>query len=85
MEKDHYVIWAKLFETHARATRVLHHIIPQIRKERSALIDIDHKEWTSLDSTIFQWIYSTIFFSSYHCHGERFHNYGHLEMFSCNF
>lgn len=34
MEKDHYAMWARLFQTHAWATKVLHHIIPQPWTER---------------------------------------------------
>ncbi|XP_057445147.1 uncharacterized protein LOC130737405 [Lotus japonicus] len=61
-EKDHYAMWAELFATHARATRVIHHIIPQPGKDRPAPTDPAHEQWQTLDSTVLQWIYSTIFF-----------------------
>jgi len=44
MEKDYYVTWTELFETRVRKTRALYHIIPQSKKERLALIDVDHKQ-----------------------------------------
>ncbi|XP_019455314.1 PREDICTED: uncharacterized protein LOC109356413 [Lupinus angustifolius] len=50
MEKDHYNMCAELFKVHARATRVLHHIIPQPGKERPAQTDPDHEIWKTLDS-----------------------------------
>ena len=53
---------AKLSETHARATRVLLHIIPQLGKERPTPSDVDHEQWTTLDSIVLQLIYSTINF-----------------------
>jgi len=43
MEKDHCAMWVELFKTHAWATRFLHHIIPQLRKERSTPTDVDHE------------------------------------------
>ncbi|XP_057432249.1 uncharacterized protein LOC130725005 [Lotus japonicus] len=60
MDKDHYTMWAELFETHAHSTRVLHHIIPQAGKEPPAPIDATYDQWTTLDSNVKQWIYSTI-------------------------
>lgn len=55
-------MWTELFETHAQAIRVFHHIIPQPRKEYLAPTDVDHEQWTTIDSTVLQWIYSTISF-----------------------
>lgn len=43
MEKDHYAMWTELFETHAQAIRVFHHIIPQPGKEYLAPTDVDHE------------------------------------------
>jgi hypothetical protein len=62
MEKDHYTMWAELFEVHARAHKVIAHIIPQPRKEKPASTDASFEMWTILDSTVLQWIYSTISF-----------------------
>ncbi|GAU10888.1 hypothetical protein TSUD_424610, partial [Trifolium subterraneum] len=55
-------MWAELFEVHARAHKVLHHIIPQPGKEKPAPTDADFEMWTVLDSMVLQWIYSTISF-----------------------
>lgn len=62
MEKDHYTMWAELFEVHARAHKVIDHIIPQPGKEKPASTDANFEMWTILDSTVLQWIYSTISF-----------------------
>ncbi|XP_045824307.1 uncharacterized protein LOC123916808 [Trifolium pratense] len=62
LEKDHYNMWAELFEVHARAHKVIHHIIPQPGKEKPASTDASFEMWTILDSTVLQWIYSTISF-----------------------
>ncbi|GAU39791.1 hypothetical protein TSUD_219660 [Trifolium subterraneum] len=62
MEKDHYTMWAELFEVHARAHKVIDHIIPQPGKEKPAPTDASFEMWTVLDSTVLQWIYSTISF-----------------------
>ncbi|XP_057426202.1 uncharacterized protein LOC130719600 [Lotus japonicus] len=62
IDKDHYAMWAELFETHAHATQVLHHIIPQADMEPHARTDASYARWATLDSTIKQWIYSTISF-----------------------
>ncbi|MCH84998.1 hypothetical protein A2U01_0005837, partial [Trifolium medium] len=62
LEKDHYDMWAELFEIHARAHKVIDHIISQPGKENPASTDADFEMWTILDSTVLQWIYSTISF-----------------------
>ncbi|MCI27776.1 hypothetical protein A2U01_0048976, partial [Trifolium medium] len=62
IEKDHYSMWAELFEVHARAHKVIDHIIPQPGKEKPAPTDASFEMWTILDSTVLQWIYSTISF-----------------------
>ncbi|XP_057455065.1 uncharacterized protein LOC130746451 [Lotus japonicus] len=62
IDKDHYALWAELFETHAHATQVLHHIIPQADMEPPARTDAFYARWATLDSTVKQWIYSTISF-----------------------
>jgi hypothetical protein len=33
MKKDRYIMWAELFEAHARAHKIIDHIIPQSGKE----------------------------------------------------
>lgn len=43
MEKDHYVMWAKFFETHARATKVFHHIILKPIKELLTPTDANYE------------------------------------------
>jgi len=61
MEKDQYGTWAELFRIHARSHRVLHHIVPS--KEKTTPTDTssaEFEQWTTLDSTVLQWIYSTI-------------------------
>ncbi|XP_057451955.1 uncharacterized protein LOC130743745 [Lotus japonicus] len=55
-------MWAELFETHAHATQVLHHIIPQADMEPPTRTDASYARWATLDSTVKQWIYSTISF-----------------------
>jgi hypothetical protein len=64
MEKDHYVVWAELFEIHARAYKFIDHIIPQPGKEKSASTDASFEMWIVLDSTVLQWIYYTTLFIS---------------------
>ncbi|XP_050889766.1 uncharacterized protein LOC127095064 [Lathyrus oleraceus] len=60
MEKDQYGTWGELFRIHARSNRVLHHIVPSIGKEPPAITDANHEQWSILDATVLQWIYSTI-------------------------
>ncbi|CAI8619680.1 unnamed protein product [Vicia faba] len=60
MEKDNYTIRDEMFEVHARAHKVVHHIISQPGKEKPASTDTDFEMWITLDSTVLQWIYSTI-------------------------
>lgn len=52
MEKDHYIIWVGLFEIHARAHKVIDHIIPQPGKKKPVSTDVDFEIWTTLDFTI---------------------------------
>ncbi|XP_058771930.1 uncharacterized protein LOC131645313 [Vicia villosa] len=58
--KDQYGTWAELFRIHARSHGVLHHIVPSIGKELPVVTDAKHEQWSTLDSTVLQWIYSTI-------------------------
>jgi len=61
MEKDQYGTWVELFRIHARSHQVLHHIVPS--KDNTTPIDTysaEFEQWTTLDSTVLQWIYSTI-------------------------
>ncbi|MCH92468.1 keratin type I cytoskeletal 9-like [Trifolium medium] len=53
MENDHYTMWAELFEVHARAYKVIDHIIPQPEKESPTSIDASFEMWTIIDSTDF--------------------------------
>ncbi|XP_050916215.1 uncharacterized protein LOC127131335 [Lathyrus oleraceus] len=43
MEKDQYGTWAELFRIHARSHRLLHHIVPSIRKEPPAITNANHE------------------------------------------
>lgn len=61
MEKDQYGTWAELFRIHVRSHRVLHHIVPS--KDNTTPTNtssVEFEQWTTLDSTVLQWIYSTI-------------------------
>jgi len=61
MEKDQYNTWAKLFLIHAHSHWILHHIVPS--KDNTTPTDTSSAEfehWTTLDSAVLQWIYSTI-------------------------
>jgi hypothetical protein len=61
MEKDQYGTWAELFRIHARSHRVLHHIVPSNDKTPPTdTSSAEYEQWTTLDSTVLQWIYSTI-------------------------
>lgn len=61
MEKDQNGTWVKLFHIHARSHRVLHHIVLSTSKKPPTNTSMDeYKQWTTLDSTVLQWIYSTI-------------------------
>ncbi|XP_050909890.1 uncharacterized protein LOC127123733 [Lathyrus oleraceus] len=51
MEKDQYGTWVELFCVHARSHRVLHHIVPSIGKEPSAVTDANHEQWSTLNAT----------------------------------
>ena len=52
MEKDHYAMWVELFEIHARAHKVVDHIIPQPEKEMPASTNASFEMWTIFDSTV---------------------------------
>ena len=60
MEKDQYGTWAELFRIHARSHRVLYHIAPSADKAPPLPADAEYEQWTTLDATVLQWIYSTI-------------------------
>lgn len=71
METAQYSTWAKLIKVHAKSHKVLHHIIPsakgpakgkEIEKEKafSSADDDDEEMWSTLDATVFSWIYATI-------------------------
>ena len=55
-------MWAELFEIHARAHKVVDHIIPQPRKETLASTDASFEMSTIFYSTVLQLICSTISF-----------------------
>jgi hypothetical protein len=53
-------IWAGLFEIHVCACKVLDHIIPEPRNEKSPSAYASFEMWTIFDSTVIQRIYSTV-------------------------
>ncbi|KAK9093113.1 hypothetical protein Syun_028024 [Stephania yunnanensis] len=59
MENVQYSTWAELFKVHARANRVLHHIIPSDQSKETAA-EGDDDMWSTLDATVLSWIYATI-------------------------
>jgi hypothetical protein len=61
MEQDQYGTWAELFRIHTRSHRVLHHIVPSIEKAPPTPTGTEYEQWNTLDATILQWIYSTLF------------------------
>ncbi|MCI46449.1 hypothetical protein A2U01_0067689, partial [Trifolium medium] len=60
MEKDLYGTWAELFKIHARSHKVIHHIIPPEKGNKTPETDEEKETWLTLDATVLQWIYSTI-------------------------
>lgn len=61
MENFQYSTWAELFKIHARSHKVLHHIIsPEKGKEKVPTTDEEKDLWSTLDTTVLQWIYATI-------------------------
>ncbi|XP_060210437.1 uncharacterized protein LOC132637353 [Lycium barbarum] len=62
MENSQYGTWAEHFKIYARSHKVLHHIIPPPKdKEKPApKTDEEVELWTTIDTTVLQWIYSTI-------------------------
>ncbi|XP_055824245.1 uncharacterized protein LOC129892687 [Solanum dulcamara] len=61
MEYVQYSTWAELFKIHARSHKVLNHFIPPNADQRTIPSTDAKKElWSTLDATIFSWIYSTI-------------------------
>lgn len=59
MENVQYSTWAELFKIHARSNRVIHHILPS-SKTKALPTNEEKEEWTTVDATMFKWIYSTI-------------------------
>ena len=60
MEKDQYGTWVELLRIHARSHRVLLHIAPSADKPPPLPVAAEYEQWTTLDATVLQWIYSTI-------------------------
>ncbi|KAM0064677.1 putative isopenicillin N synthase [Helianthus debilis subsp. tardiflorus] len=56
-KKVTYSSWVKLFNLHARAYKVLHHIDGTAPPEES---DPSFAAWSEIDALILQWIYSTL-------------------------
>ncbi|XP_050878007.1 uncharacterized protein LOC127081822 [Lathyrus oleraceus] len=62
MEKDQYGKQPELLRTHAHSHCVLHHIVPSTDKKPPIDSSTDeYEQWATFDSTVLQWIYSTIF------------------------
>lgn len=62
MENVQYAAWAELFKIHARSHRVLHHIItPEKGKEKTPVTEDEKELWSTINATVLQWIYATIF------------------------
>lgn len=53
-------MWDELFKIHVRVNKVLDHIIPQPDKEKQTSTYANFEIWSTLDSIVLQWIYSTI-------------------------
>ncbi|XP_074306461.1 uncharacterized protein LOC141641708 [Silene latifolia] len=60
MDNDQYPLWVALFTNHAKATRVLHHIISSKGKSIGPSPDDDKELWETIDATVLQWIYATV-------------------------
>ncbi|XP_074266275.1 uncharacterized protein LOC141588748 [Silene latifolia] len=61
MDNDQYPLWVALFTNHAKATRVLHHIIEPESGKPPVPTTADEKElWDAIDATVLQWIYATV-------------------------
>jgi hypothetical protein len=81
MEKDHYTMWAELFEVHARAHKVIDHIIPQPEKEKFASTDASFDMWTILIQLFFNEFIPPYLLIFYHHYGKTIHCHGCLESF----
>ncbi|XP_074270947.1 uncharacterized protein LOC141594857 [Silene latifolia] len=60
MDNDKYPMWVALFTNHAKATRVLNHLIPSKGKEIAPSPEDDKELWEILDAMVLQWIYATV-------------------------
>ncbi|XP_006593112.1 uncharacterized protein LOC114378788 [Glycine soja] len=61
MENVQYSTWTELFKIHARSTKVLDHIIPPANGTGMIPSTEEERElWSTLDATVFSWIYATI-------------------------
>ncbi|XP_074291485.1 uncharacterized protein LOC141618288 [Silene latifolia] len=62
MDNDQYPLWVALFTNHAKATRVLHHIIePKSGSAAPGPITADEQAmWETIDATVLQRIYATV-------------------------
>ncbi|XP_074265982.1 uncharacterized protein LOC141588438 [Silene latifolia] len=53
-------LWVALFTNHAKATRVIHHIINPKVAPNIPVTDDEKELWATLDANILKWIYATI-------------------------
>ncbi|XP_074299544.1 uncharacterized protein LOC141630670 [Silene latifolia] len=60
MDNDQYPLWVVLFTNHAKANRVLHHIVKPIGGSKAPATAEEKERWATLDATVLQWIYSTV-------------------------
>nr|GLL35266.1 hypothetical protein D5086_0000195000 [Ipomoea trifida] len=65
IEKGQYITWSELFKIHAKAYKVLDHIIPPSKEKAKSnsslsLKDTDPELWSRVDAIVLQWIYDTI-------------------------
>nr|GMD22937.1 retrovirus-related Pol polyprotein from transposon TNT 1-94 [Ipomoea batatas] len=65
IEKGQYITWSELFKIHAKAYKVLDHIIPPSKEKAKSnsslsLKDTDPELWSRVDAIVLQWIYGTI-------------------------
>ncbi|KAK4713120.1 hypothetical protein R3W88_019027 [Solanum pinnatisectum] len=60
MENVQYSTWAELFKIHARSHRIIDHIIPlAVGTKKRTQQEEDKELWSTLDSTVLQWLYAT--------------------------
>ncbi|KAL9236335.1 hypothetical protein vseg_011019 [Gypsophila vaccaria] len=60
MDNDQYPLWVALFTNHVKSNRVLHHIIKPKTAPTPPSTPDEQETWDTLDTTVLQWIYSTV-------------------------